>query len=167
MEMTGWKGVGKRVLDLVRGTIHNCHLFIAQILRAWFYGRLLKWIFQHTQGTVGEVWGLRSAGHLIGHLIESFDMWAGYLPFPSRPAYLSFAPLRRRVFITSERHPLRRRVTFFCFYDAVFAVRPLLFCPSDRFVFCLERVAIALPFCRVYHCFLPHSVHCEKLSSFL
>lgn len=32
------------------GTIHNCRLFIAQISRASFYGRLLKWIFQHSAG---------------------------------------------------------------------------------------------------------------------
>lgn len=105
------KGKGLSVWAWSAGTIHNCHIFIAEILRAWFYGRLIKWIFQHTTHRDNDRW--RESGdadHLIGHLIESFDIRAGYLP--SRPASLSFAHATAH-FYYSERHPLRRCVSFF------------------------------------------------------
>jgi len=122
--MPGWKGVGKGVLDLVRGTIHNCHLFIAQILRAWFYGRLLKWIFQHTQGTVGEVWGLRSAGHLIGPFDRKLRYVSGLSSLSLPPCLPLFRSLAPACFYYKRAPPAAQACNFFLFLRCCFRRSP-------------------------------------------
>lgn len=132
------KGKGLSVWAWSAGTIHNCHIFIAEILRAWFYGRLIKWIFQHTTHRDNDRW--RESGdadHLIGHLIESFDIRAGYLPF--RPASLSFAHATAH-FYYKRAPPAAQVCKFFLF---VFTMLFSLFAFCCRCCCCVLRIALS------------------------